>query len=32
MLPATVENLTNAGVRSPASENRSARVTSVSGS
>jgi hypothetical protein len=30
-LPATVENRTNAGVRSPASLKMSARVTSVSG-
>ena len=32
MLPATVENRTNTGVRRPASENGSARVISVSGS
>ena len=32
LFPATVEKRTNAGVRSPASENTSARVRSVSGS
>ncbi len=32
LFPATVENRTNAGVRSPARWNRSARVRSVSGS